>query len=130
MPGKERSILAVFFLSIITFGFYWLYWYYKVNEEIRAHCPEIEVAPGLAMICQFIPIVNYISKYNTAERVRRLQVICDEPGRISPLAAVIFAVFIPLGIYTLMIQDSLNRHWRWHHRRLALAQPVEVEVVS
>ena len=130
MPGKERSILAVFFLTIITFGFYWLYWYYKVNEEIPAHCPEIAVAPGLAVITQFIPIVNYISKYNTAERVRHLQIRCGEPGRISPLAALIFAIFIPLGIYTFMIQDSLNRHWRWHRRRVAQAQPVEAEITS
>ena len=130
MPGKERDILAVFILCIITLGIYWLYWYYKVNEEIRRHCPDIDVAPGLAVICQFIPIVNYVSKYNTADRVRTLQSACSEPGRISPLAALLFSIFIPFGIYTYMVQSSLNNHWRWHQRQLAGAQPARVDSIS
>ena len=130
MQGEERDILVVFILSIITLGIYWLYWYYKVNEETRRHSEYIDVAPGLAVICQFIPIVNLVSKYNTADRVRTLQNECDDPNRISPLVALLFAIFIPFGIYTYMVQKALNRHWRWHRQRLAAARPAQIESIS
>jgi hypothetical protein len=129
MLGKERSILAVFFLTIITLGIYWLVWYYMVNEEMRRHSRSIDVAPGLAVICQFIPIVNLVSRYNTADRILTIQRECNEPGRISPLAAILFAIFIPFGIYTYMIQSSLNNHWRWHRQNLAGAQGTQAQVI-
>ena len=130
MLGKERNILAVFFFTIITFGIYWLVWYYMVNEEMRQHSRSIDVAPGLAVLCQFIPIVHLVSRYNTADRILTLQRECNEPGRISPLAAILFAIFIPVGIYTYMIQSSLNNHWRWHRQRMAGAQAVQGNVIS
>jgi hypothetical protein len=33
-PYLKRNPLGVLGLTIITFGIYGLYWYYKVNEEI------------------------------------------------------------------------------------------------
>ena len=130
MLGQRREILAVFFLTIITFGIYWLVWYYKVNAETRRHSQNVDVAPGLAVICLFIPLVNLVSLYNTADRVRTLQRECDDPGRISPLAALLASIFIPFGIYTYMVQSALNRHWELHGRRLAAAQPAEVQSIS
>ena len=130
MIGKERDILAVFILSIVTIGIYWLYWYYTVNEEMRAHSQRIDVAPGLAVICQFIPIVNFVSKYNTADRLLILQRECDDPERISPLAAVLFSIFIPFGVYTYMVQKGLNRHWQLHRSRLNAAQPADAQIVT
>jgi len=129
MPGKERDILVVFILTICTLGIYWLYWYYKVNEEMRTHSLHIDVAPGLAVICQFIPIVNFVSKYNTADRLLTLQRECDDPERISPLVAVLVAIFIPIGIYTYMIQKGLNRHWELHRRRVYAAQTAQAQVL-
>jgi hypothetical protein len=130
MLGQRREILAVFFLSIITFGIYWLVWYYKVNAETRRHSRNVDVAPGLAVICLFIPLVNLISMYNTADRVLTLQRECDDPSRISPLAALLASIFIPFGIYTYMVQSALNRHWEMHERRLTAAQPAQVQSIS
>jgi len=130
MPCQRRAILAVFFLSIITFGIYWLVWYYKVNAETRRHSPRINVAPGLAVICLFIPIVNLISMYNTADRVLTLQRECDDPMRISPLAALLASIFIPVGVYTYLVQSALNRHWELHQLRLAKAEPAQVQSIS
>jgi hypothetical protein len=130
MPGQKREIVVVFFLSIITLGIYWLAWYYMVNSEMRRHSPQIDVAPGLAVICLFIPIVNLVSLYNSADRVLRLQRECDDPGRISPLVALLASIFIPLGIYTYLVQSALNRHWELHERRPAAAQPAQVQSVS
>lgn len=130
MIGKERDILVVFILTIVTLGIYWLYWYYMVNEEMRMHSERIDVAPGLAVICQFIPIVNFVSKYNTADRLLTLQRECDDPLRISPLAALLFSIFLPFGIYTYMVQSGLNRHWQLHRRRLNQAQPVDAQIVK
>jgi len=130
MPGQSREILAVYFFSIITLGIYWLVWYYKVNNETRRHSPHVDVAPGLAVICIFIPIVNLVSLYNTADRVLMLQRECDDPRRISPLAALLASIFIPVGVYTYLVQSALNRHWYLHELRLAAARPAEVQSIS
>ena len=78
MLGQRREILAVFFLSIITFGIYWLVWYYKVNAETRRHSQNVDVAPGLAVICLFTFMI-----------VRMLRI-----GRLSLLADRRFAGYL------------------------------------
>ena len=74
--------------------------------------------------------MNLVSMYNTADRVLRVQRECDDPMRISPLAALLAAIFIPFGIYTYLVQSALNRHWDLHERRTAAAQPAEVQSIS
>lgn len=44
--GKIRSPAFVYVVSLATFGFYSIYWWYKVNDEVRKHDPaEIHVRP-------------------------------------------------------------------------------------
>ena len=114
MLGDKRNILAILFLSVITLGIYWLYWYYIINYEMKKHSPQIKVTPGVAVFCMFVPIVAWVSLYNTANRALTLKKACNDPDSLSPGAALLFAIFLPFGIYTYLVQKALNNHWQFH----------------
>lgn len=111
--GKQRNPFAVFFLGVITFGIYWLYWYFKVNAEIRDHEPTVKVSPGIALLAMFVPIANLVSMYNTAVRIERMEQADQVPNTISPLVAFILIWFFGIG-YFFQIQGHLNAHWYKH----------------
>lgn len=71
--GKSRGPVVVWLLAIVTFGIYFAYWYYKVNEELRDYDSRIEVSPGYALLAQFAPIANWVSFFNTGERIETLR---------------------------------------------------------
>jgi hypothetical protein len=108
--GKTRSPIAVVILSIITFGIYYLYWYYAVNSEMRRYRPFVEVSPGIALLSQFVPIANWISAYNTAGRLLTLEDTDRVSDRISPGIALVLHILFGIA-YPFYVQDHLNRLW-------------------
>jgi len=111
--GKQRNPIAVILLSMITLGIYYLYWYGKVNAEIRRHDPRVEVNVGWAVVAQFVPFANLVSAYNTAVRVQKLEIADDAPNSISPLVGFLLFIFFGIG-YPIQIQSHLNAHWTRH----------------
>ena len=112
---KSRKTCIVILLSLVTFGIYWLYWYYSINKEIQEHVGEkVKFSPGMALLSQFVPIANFVSQYNTAKRIQTMKNICNDPDSLSPGAAVLFSIFLPFGIYTYMLQSAMNTHWHHH----------------
>ena len=59
---KERNIVAVYLLSIITFGIYAIYWEVKTKEEINSLGADIPTAWLL-----IVPIANIYWLYKYAE---------------------------------------------------------------
>jgi hypothetical protein len=112
--GKNRNPLGVWFLNVVTCGIYHLYWVYKVNSEIGAHDPEIEVNPGRSVLAQFVPIANLVSLYNTAGRVKRMEVADQAEKPVSPILCIVLYI-----AYYFMVQGHLNRHWDAHRSHLA-----------
>lgn len=107
MPS-QRSVGTAILLSIVTFGIYWLYWYYVINEEIRQlGRGRIEVSPGLALFAQFIPIAGLISIYNTASRLETVKRAENDPHSVSAVACLLAAIFLPF-VYTAIVQGGVN----------------------
>lgn len=121
--GKNRNPFAVWFLSFITLGIYFLYWHYQVNYEIGAHESEVKVNPAvsllavspLAVFTLFISAL--VSMYNTAARIQRMEMADSLPNQISPLVTVILLFFFGIGYY-FQVQGHLNAHWD-RHRMIA-----------
>ena len=118
--GKDRSPASVLGLSIITFGIYYIVWYYKINNEIRHHDPDIEVSPGwaaaaisLGAILLFIPPI--VSSYATAARIRQMQLDDGATDTISPVVALLLYLFLGIG-YPLYVASQLREHWHGHRR--------------
>jgi hypothetical protein len=111
---KKREPLGVLGLSVITIGIYWLYWYYKVNVEIRQFEKDDTVRPGIALLAvtlgALLIVPPFISVYNTSLHVARMEDRAGIAARLSPALNVVLLVLFAwgTGIYT---QEHFNRVW-------------------
>src|SRR4029453_3478060 len=100
-PYLKRNPLGVLGLTIITFGIYGLYWYYKVNEEILRYTGDQTISPSrslLAVIPGFLLIVPpFIAYYNTSNHVVQMEQQRGIQSQISPALVVILALLIWIG---------------------------------
>lgn len=111
---KKRDPLGVLGLSIITIGIYWLYWYYKVNDEICRFENDDTVRPGKALLAitlgWLIIVPPFISVYNTSLHIVRMEQRAGIQQRLSPAINVILLMVasVGIGIYS---QEHLNGVW-------------------
>lgn len=113
-PYLKREPLGVVGLSIITFGIYFFYWYYEVNDELRRFAHDDTISPLrslLAMTLGWIILVPpFIAMYNTAKQLQA----AEQRRSIQPVLEPAFTIVIMLlvavgnGIY---VQEHLNRLW-------------------
>jgi uncharacterized membrane protein YidH (DUF202 family) len=113
---KIRNPFGVFILSMVTFGIYYVVWYYKVNRELR-DAAGIDVSPIVAAMAisigWLIVIPPFVSWYRTFERIRRAQQQAGTSEVNSILGFILFlvaVVFLPVEV--LYAQDELNKLWR------------------
>ena len=110
----RRDPLGVLGLSLITFGIYFFYWYYKVNDEMRRFERDDSISPMrslMAMIFGWMVIVPpFIAMYNTAKHVRTMEERVGVQQQLEPALAIVlmFVFSIGNGIY---LQEHLNRAW-------------------
>ena len=122
----KRDPLGVLGLTIITLGIYWLYWYYKINVEIRQFEKDDTIRPGIALLAMLLGWVlivpPFISLYNTSLHVVRMEERLGIHALLSPaLNIIVFFVFgFGTGMYT---QEHLNRVWDAAASSTALPPP-------
>ena len=110
----KRNPLGVLGLTIITLGIYGLYWYYKVNEEIKRYTRDDTISPGRSLLAvipgALIIVPPFIAYYNTANHVVDMQQRRGIASQISPVLVVALgiAVWLATGAY---VQEHLNRVW-------------------
>ena len=123
---KIRHPWGGFFLAIITFGIYYLFWYFFINRELRDFGratadggeERIKVNPWVSLLAvtlgAFLIVPPFVSMYRTFSRVRTAQEIADVGPKASPvLGLVLFliaVIFFPVEIP--YAQTNLNRVWR------------------
>lgn len=110
----KRNPLGVLGLALITLGIYGLYWYYKVNEEIKRYTGDQTISPGrslLAVIPGALLIVPpFIAYYNTANHVLKMQEQQRITSQISPALVVVLGILLWIGM-AAYVQEHLNRVW-------------------
>jgi hypothetical protein len=98
---KERSLLGMFFLLIITFGFYWLYWSVKTKNEIN--CLGARIPTAFLVI---IPFANFYFWYRYSQAF-----VTFVKKDSDPIAYFLLMSLLPvIGIF--LVQDGLNDHIR------------------
>ncbi|MDQ1744773.1 MAG: hypothetical protein QOE23_3112 [Pseudonocardiales bacterium] len=108
--GVRRSAWGVWWLSGLTFGIYYLVWYYKINAELRAFAPEVvEVNPGTAVIAQLFPIFAWVSLANTSTRLNNAHRAIQSPVRVSGGVAILGTFWF--NSQTRYLQRRLNSLW-------------------
>ena len=113
-PYLKRNPLGVLGLSFITFGIYFLYWYYQVNDELRrfTHDESISATRSLmAMLFGWIVIVPpFIAMYNTAKHVQDVERRSAIQPELEPALTIVILLLVSIanGLY---VQEHLNRIW-------------------
>lgn len=108
--GVRRSAWGVWWLSGLTFGIYYLVWYYKINAELRAFAPEaVEVSPGKAVFAQLLPIFAWVSLANTSTRLNNAHRAIQSPVRVSGGMAILSSFWF--NSHTRYLQRRLNSLW-------------------
>jgi hypothetical protein len=122
---KRRNVVGVWLgLPLITFGIYHLVWYYKINNEARRFLRDESIKPAISLLAitlgAFLIIPPFVSVYQTAARVQRMQERAGVASRIEPVVALLLTFVF--GLHTLYIQSHLNQIWD-HYLRTGPVQP-------
>lgn len=110
--GKVRKPWGVWGLSIITLGIYQLYWWYKINEEVREYDERIAVQPGIAVFAAIMPIANIVTIVKTGGRLSQAQRFGGLANRCS--GGLGFVLAILFGMHIVYYQGQLNKLWDVH----------------
>jgi hypothetical protein len=126
--AKIRHPVAVPVFSFITFGIYYVYWWYQVNREVmdlgRArNVTGLGDNPTLSLLAVFpgvlVIVPPFVTLYNGVKRFQRAQqaTLGDSTLNGWIVLALIVASFI-VGITALImpgyIQAELNKIWERH----------------
>lgn len=122
---KLRSPIGVFFLALITAGIYYVYWYYRVNEEAAILANDDDAKPMVSVLAitlgAFLIVPFFWSHWATA---RRVGAATGQPAGIvgQLLLSVLLAPFASL-LYTWWVQGKMNKYGR-RQRAASHAQSV------
>lgn len=94
---KQRSPIAVFLLSLITFGIYGIYWLVVTKEEMKARGADIPTA-----ILIIIPFANIWWMWKYSQGVEMVT-----GGKLSGIITFLLMWFLG-SIGHAIIQDSFN----------------------
>lgn len=114
---KIRNPFLVFVWSLVTFGIYYVVWYYKINRELR-DASGVEVSPVLAILAitigWIVIVPPFVSWYRTFNRIVAAQRGAGTRSEANPILGFILYViavfFLPLEV--IYAQDELNKVWR------------------
>ncbi|WP_309714737.1 DUF4234 domain-containing protein [Armatimonas sp.] len=111
MAGARREPVTVILLSLVTCGFYGIYWIYKVSEETLAYSGEQDMSPVIdTVLCCFVPFYALYWIYKQSQRITRMQAQAGLPAKDEAILHTILGLVI--GLVTIyMFQDNLNKVW-------------------
>jgi hypothetical protein len=97
-----------------AWGWCWLIvpyfvWYYRANDEARRYLRDERINPTLALLSQFVPIVNLISIWRTGERIARMQRQASLTESVQPILGLIASLFYVLHV--VYYQSEVNKVW-------------------
>jgi hypothetical protein len=110
----KRNPLGVLGLTVITLGIYFLYWYWKINDELRLYKRDESINPTrslMAMLFGWLIIVPpFIAMYNTAKHVQDAEQRLGVQPQLEPALTIVFLLIVAIG-NTIYVQEHLNRIW-------------------
>jgi hypothetical protein len=102
--GRRRSPATVVLLSVITLGFYAVWWHHRVNREMAEFDPRMDVDPGMSTWAVALPlIVGWLVA--AAAGARYLLALSGTPTSDLPISATqsLFLAFAPLVVPYLIL---------------------------
>jgi ABC-type amino acid transport system permease subunit len=108
----RRNPLGVVGLMFITLGIYALYWWWKINDELRLIQRDESISPTrslMAMLFGWIIIVPpFIAAWNTAKHLDAFERRVGVLQTVEPVLVLVLMVLLAIANGAYM-QDHLNR---------------------
>lgn len=126
--GKIRSFPIGLLFTIVTFGIYFYFWYWFVNDELKDvgaanDDPNLATSkPASSLLAvtlgSLLVIPAWLSYYNYGQRIRRAEASVGVPEheRISPTLA--FLLLVPGGL--LVIPTFVHYWYVTKHQNMAV----------
>ncbi|HET7013475.1 MAG TPA: DUF4234 domain-containing protein [Streptosporangiaceae bacterium] len=115
LAGKSRGPVAVWLLTLVTFGIYGLVWYYKINREARDM--GAGTSPGTSLLAitlgAFIIVPPFVSIYNTGDRIAASQRNAGIAPTCNPLVGLLLWVFV-FSTGSIYYQAEMNKIWDYY----------------
>src|SRR5215211_6884936 len=116
--AKLRNPWGVIGLTLITFGIYYVFWWYFINREMRdfgrARGADLGQNPGNSVLAltlgALIIIPALVTLWTTSDRIQRTQEVAgvERPAN-GPIIFVLLLLIGPVGIW--YAQHELNKAW-------------------
>lgn len=87
-------------LGVLTFGFYFLYWFYDTNQQFKSEL-EDGSHPGLRTLALLVPIVNIVAMYKHAKSSKEAT-----GGHDWLLVLLAYLVLAPVAWF--VVQSDIN----------------------
>lgn len=112
--GKIRSTGTCILLTVVTFGIYSLYWYFKVHDEMKRHSGA-GLGGGLALVLGLF--VGIVMPFVSSHEVGGLY---ERRGQRAPVSAATGLWMLLLGwfffvgaiVWFVKTNGALNASWR------------------
>jgi hypothetical protein len=117
--GTPREPALVLFLCVITCGLYYLYFIYKVSQEIEDFQGHADYSPGLEVLLTIVTfsLWNYYWDYRVGKRMAEMAGSVGLPATDNSIIYIVLNLcgagpVAGVGLVNAMIQqDMLNRIW-------------------
>lgn len=111
--GQVRSTGTCVLLTIVTLGFYTLYWWYKTHDEMKQHTGNGLGGPVALILAIF---VGFLMPFFTSSEVGQLY---ERKGQPKPVSGTTGLWYLLLGWFFLVgaivwfvkTNGALNRYW-------------------
>src|SRR5919199_5794385 len=114
--AKLRNPWGAFALALVTFGIYYLVWYYKANRELRDY--GFGESPGLSVVAislgAFVIVPPFVSWWNFFGRLRDAEQRAGAAGPADQWIGLIL-YFVAGAFFPLEVaygQQHLNKLWQ------------------
>ncbi|PKP59405.1 MAG: hypothetical protein CVT89_01320 [Candidatus Altiarchaeales archaeon HGW-Altiarchaeales-2] len=124
--SNAQPIWHLVLLSIATFSFYEIYWFYRNWKHLKAHV-GLDISPGWRTVGLFVPLVGLVLEYDQFNDIRKYArnagCMADySPGLLLSIVIIcnVIALHAPdpywligfLGVLPLtVVQAVLNSYW-------------------
>ena len=114
--GESRSIAVHLLLTLVTCGFWGLFWLYKMGEEINRHEGQNRINPGLDLVLMFVTcgLWGMYMMYKYPQTLHEIKLSEQMPSSELALVCLLLSFFGLYPVSLMILQDDLNKHWQAH----------------
>jgi hypothetical protein len=123
--GHPRGVWFVILIGILTLGFYWWYWAYMTQDEMKKHTGE-----GLGGVLGLVIwiLISAVSAFVIPSEVGNMYARDGQQKPVSGWTGLWlfpFGIFIiPAIVWAVKVQGSLNGYWEGKQASASAAAPV------